>query len=71
MTETDWLTSTDPVAMIEFLRGNPTTDDTITWWKNRWQIDHASTGNDRKFRLFTCVCCRRIWNQIPMACNRI
>jgi hypothetical protein len=70
MTETEWLYSTDPIEMIEFLRGNPISEDTVTWWNDRWQIDEVSKGNDRKFRLFACACCRRIWKHIPEACNR-
>jgi hypothetical protein len=70
MTEAEWLSSTDPIEMIEFLRGNPTSEDTVNWWNNRWQIDEPCEGNDRKFRLFSCACCRRVWNRIPEACNR-
>jgi hypothetical protein len=70
MTETEWLNSTDPIAMVDFLRGSPTREDAVTWWKNKWQTDDVSRGGDRKFRLFACACCRRIWDQIPMQCNR-
>ncbi len=43
MTETEWLDSTDPVAMLENLQHRTTT---------------------RKLRLFSCACCRTIWNWI-------
>ena len=32
MMESEWNASTDPIEMIEFLRGNPTSEDTVTWW---------------------------------------
>jgi hypothetical protein len=70
MTEIEWQECTDPIAMVEFLRGSPTGEDTVTWANNRWQIDTPPTGNDRKFRLFACACCRRIWEHIPEPCNR-
>jgi hypothetical protein len=70
MTEEQWLTSTDPLLMVEFLRGNPTSGDTVTWWNCKWRLDEAGKGDDRKFRLFACACCRRVWDRIPEACNR-
>ena len=70
MTEEQWLSCTDPIRMVEFLRGNPTSEDTVTWWNSRRQFEEASQGNDRQFRLFACACCRRIWDRIPAACNR-
>jgi hypothetical protein len=70
MTEEQWLSCTDPIEMVEFLRGNPTREDAVTWWNARWRFEEAGTGNDRKFRLFACACCRRIWDHIPETCNR-
>jgi hypothetical protein len=70
MTEAEWLACTDPIVMVEFLRGNPTSEDTVTYWKSGWQAEEAATGNDRKFRLFACACCRRIWGRIPETCNQ-
>lgn len=70
MNEAEWLTCTDPLEMIEFLRGNPKGEDKVSWWKNRWQTEDIPAGNDRRFRLFACHCCRRIWDRIPETCNR-
>jgi hypothetical protein len=57
MTEEQWLTSRDPVAMAEFLR-NATVE-----WKTRWVgwvTRHQFRVSDRKWILFACGCCRRI-----------
>lgn len=70
MTEAEWNTCTDPIEMIEFLRGNPTSADIVTWGNSGWRFDGAAQGNDRRFRLFACACCRRIWDRIPEQCNR-
>jgi hypothetical protein len=70
MNEEQWLSCTDPIEMVEFLRKNPTSEDIATWRNARWRFEKASTGPDRKFRQFDCACCRRIWNQIPEPCNR-
>src|SRR5262245_45965850 len=50
MTEAEWLTATDPMPMLEFIRGK---------------------ASDRKFRLFACSCCRRIWSLITDYRSRI
>jgi len=70
MNEEQWLSCTDPIEMLEFLRGNPQSEDSVTWWNSRWRFDEGVTGHDRQFRLFACACCRRIWDHIPEACNR-
>jgi hypothetical protein len=49
MTEGDWLTSTNPEAKLLFLRD---------WLR-------AQPSYHRKTRLFSCVCCRRIWHLLP------
>jgi|SRR5579872_1640175 len=70
MTEAEWLECDDPVAMIEFLRGNPVGEDEISWGKNRHQWQDPPHGRDRRFRHFACKCCHRVWEQIPFECNR-
>jgi len=57
MTETEWLTSTDPAAMLRLFD---------------YQIRPVSSGHmgessrfrvsDRKLRLFACACCRQVWH---------
>jgi hypothetical protein len=70
MTEEQWQACDDPIAMLEFLRGSPAGADTVTWWTSRWQLEQAAQGAHRKFRLFACACCRRVWDRIPFSCNR-
>ena len=47
MTESEWLACTDPYRMVDYL-----------------SVFLRATGqtSDRKFRLFACACCRRIWH---------
>ncbi len=51
MTESDWLTSTDPAAMLKYLRGDGA--GTLRDW---------SLISDRKLRLFACACCSSVWH---------
>src|SRR6266545_3053554 len=69
MTEAEWLTCDDPIAMIEFLRGSPVGEDRVSWAKNSHEIHLPQRGHDRRFRLFSCLCCRRIWEEIPEPAN--
>jgi hypothetical protein len=50
MTEAEWLASTDPTPMLEFLRGRV---------------------SDRKLRLFSVACCRRIWHLLSDEGRRV
>src|SRR5262245_21806013 len=70
MTEAEWLTAETPGPMLEFLRGDPTPEAAVTWYKPGWELEAAGRGINRKFRLFGCACCRRIWSHIPEQCNR-
>src|SRR5262245_25524646 len=69
MTEAEWLACDDPIAMIEFLRESPVGEDRVSWGKNSHETHLPQRGLDRRFRLFACLCCRRIWNHIPEPCN--
>lgn len=60
MTEVEWLTSTDPAAMLEAC--------------HKW-IAEPPQGpplkmlvSDRKLRLFACACCREVWDGV--VCER-
>jgi hypothetical protein len=33
-------------------------------------LQDIGRASDRKFRLFACACCRRIWQRIPEPCSR-
>jgi hypothetical protein len=46
MTETEWLNATEPQAMLRFLRASGA---------------KSGAAKDRRLRLFSCACCRRIW----------
>jgi hypothetical protein len=46
MTEDEWLEAADPEPMLQYLQTG--------------LLEHL--GRNRKFRLFACVCCRRIWH---------
>ena len=50
MTEQEWLACTDPWVMLDFLRGR----------KKRI----VGTARCRKYRLFSCACCRRTWDKL-------
>lgn len=55
MTETDWLTSSDPAAMLrEVAQAFPA---------HRRQM--TPFASDRKLRLFACACCRQMWDGAP------
>jgi hypothetical protein len=52
MTEQEWLTSTDPAAMLRYVfppRGKES------------GLAKGRRPSDRKLRLFACACCRAVW----------
>ena len=59
MTEHEWLASTNPQAMLDFLvhRSHPD----MPWFV---------TPSDRKLRLFACACCHAVWPQLTDECSR-
>ncbi len=50
MTEQEWITSADPVAMLEIV--------------NHDGRASGPRYSDRKKRLFACACCRQVWPQL-------
>lgn len=58
MTEQEWLTSTDPVAMLDFLN-TPGSCNGRLW--SEWK------PSDRKLRLVACACCRRVQHLLNSA----
>ena len=56
MTEQEWLSSSDPERMVDYvnLRGARDRDELLQWYTSRTRASH------RKLRLFACACCRRI-----------
>lgn len=67
MTETDWLSASDPLAMLQFLH-----EGARNW--GQWMLHWLGVDRDRlsvrKQRLFDCACCRRIWELMPDARSR-
>jgi hypothetical protein len=55
MTESEWLASEDPQAMLSYI--------TTAQEGGSWEIDHHRP-TDRKLRLFACACCRQVWDQL-------
>lgn len=67
MTETEWLTATDPHAMLTFLQPPPGN------WLKRLLGGLQFTTPDPRFRqlqCFACACCRRLWELLPDARSR-
>lgn len=53
MTEREWLTGDDPVAMLRLLDGSDGT--------RLPDVGRKNLAGDRKMRLFACACARRVW----------
>jgi hypothetical protein len=60
MTETEWLQSDDPAAMLAAV-----VDRTLS---GRERL--TNRVSDRKLRLFACACCRGVWDQLTNALSR-
>lgn len=58
MTEAEWLTSTDPAAMLNALDRNTFRDHR----GHGLYLPHPPSA--RKLRLFACACCRQVWEGI-------
>jgi hypothetical protein len=59
MDEHEWLTSTDPAAMLEALR------DPLSPNMRRLGAAAGSLISPRKLRLFACAVCRAVWDGTP------
>ena len=70
MTAADWDACRDPVAMLALLRGRPTGPEPVNGATSDWRLDPVVGGPDRRFRLFACGCCRRVWGRLPDDRNR-
>ena len=56
MTESGWLASDDPRAMLEALRTHTARR------ADGGRVRSAGEPSDRKLRLFACACCRQAWH---------
>lgn len=61
MTEAEWLSSTDPAAMLGYLRGSDWADTSHEW---------NCRISPRRLRLFACACCRAVWPLLTDARSR-
>jgi hypothetical protein len=67
MTETDWLTCSDPHEMLNYL------EETEAGWLQRflnWLPFRGHRPRNRKLQLFACACCRHLWHLLPDARSR-
>jgi len=59
MTEAEWLSCSDPHAMLKYLMDRPRSlKQRVTAWFGVWPEQVSA----RKLRLFAVACCRRIWD---------
>jgi hypothetical protein len=59
MTEAEWLTSTDPQAMLHYLQIAPIG---VGGRRRGTEEGGPVLVSDRKLRLFACACCRSVWD---------
>jgi hypothetical protein len=63
MTEEEWLESTDPKPMLEFLRGPELTETKVLFGTEvRFSSHPDRRTSERKARLFACAVCRKVWH---------
>ncbi len=64
MTESEWLASSDPAAMLEFLWHGPRMPDHEDVAGRRHWAGRGDRPDPpaRKLRLFACACCRQVWD---------
>lgn len=56
MTESEWLSSSDPATMMEVVRNDRQRVKSGPGWDNYY------FASDRKLRLFAVACCRQVWH---------
>src|SRR5262245_20356706 len=63
MTEQEWLASTDPASMLNYLLGRKNRGAILTWLGvgRRSSAPRSVCATDRKLRWFAVACCHRIW----------
>jgi hypothetical protein len=65
MDEAEWLACSDPMPMLEFLRGRMHLRMLQLGFGNTREVpNYPDAKVDRKLRLFACACCRRMWDDL-------
>jgi hypothetical protein len=62
MTEAEWVSCTDPLLMLEYLRGPMSASPTKVIFGKAVTGFFGKRITERKSRLFACACCRRFWH---------
>lgn len=65
MTESQWLSSCDPAAMMEVVRKDRQRVKSGPGWDNYY------VASDRKLRLFAVACCRQVWHLLTDERSRL
>ena len=65
MTEAEWLLCEDPLLLLRYLDTSrpPELRPPASTLNHQWDRPHV--GMDRRFRLYSCLCCRSVWGHIP------
>jgi hypothetical protein len=74
MTEQEWLQATDPLPMLDFLKGRAS-ERKQHWFAvfsflGKQALPAAAKVSDRKLRLFACACCRQVWHLLTDELSR-